>query len=218
MGSHSIYGPSSAHRWLRCPGSIKAEEAMPEEKESPYAAEGSAAHKLAEICLDLGTNADEHIHDTIQVDDEHTWDVDKEMADYVQEYVDYVRNIGGHQEYEQEVSYDDCVPGGFGTADAIVTKDETLFVIDLKYGKGVKVDAPENPQGMLYALGALSERDTFQSFDKVMIVIHQPRLNHVSEWETTPEDLYSFGAHAGVCALKTNTPNPERIPGEKQCQ
>ena len=67
------------------------------------------------------------------------------MAGYVQEYVDYIKSIGGYQEYEQEVSYDDWVPGGFGTADAIVTKDDTLFVIDLKYGKGVPVHAEENP-------------------------------------------------------------------------
>jgi len=216
MGNHSIYGPSSAHRWLRCPGSIKAEEAMPEEKESPFAAEGTDAHELAELCLAQKITTRNFIGKTPLINKERV--ITTEMADYVQEYVDYVRNIGGHQEYEQEVSYDDWVPGGFGTADAIVTKDETLFVIDLKYGKGVKVDAPENPQGMLYALGALSEREVFLSFDKVVIAIHQPRLNHVSEWETTPEDIYSFGAHAAVCALKTTSKNPERIPGTKQCQ
>ena len=216
MGNHSIYGPSSAHRWLRCPGSIKAEDAMPEEKESPFAAEGTDAHELAEICLNNKRTARSFIGKAPLTNKERV--IDQEMANHVQTYIDYVKGLGDHQEYEQEVSYDDWVPGGFGTADVIVSKDETLFVIDLKYGKGVKVDAPNNPQGMLYALGALSEREVFQSFEKVVIVIHQPRLNHVSEWETTPEDLYSFGAHAGVCALKTTSPNPERIPGTKQCR
>jgi hypothetical protein len=216
MGTHSVYGPSSAHRWLRCPGSIKAEDAMPEEKESPFAAEGTDAHELAEICLNNKRTARSFIGKAPLTNKERV--IDQEMANHVQTYIDYVKGLGDHQEYEQEVSYDDWVPGGFGTADVIVSKDETLFVIDLKYGKGVKVDAPNNPQGMLYALGALSEREVFQSFEKVVIVIHQPRLNHVSEWETTPEDLYSFGAHAGVCALKTTSPNPERIPGTKQCR
>ena len=71
MGNHSIYGPSSAHRWLRCPGSIKAEAAMPEEKESPYAAEGTDAHELAEFCLITGKNAQEFIGQECSLIKEH---------------------------------------------------------------------------------------------------------------------------------------------------
>lgn len=216
MITHSIFGPSSAHRWLRCPGSIKAEASVPE-KESPYAVEGSAAHALAETCLKNKNDTNVWIGKKLLYNNKE-WIIDPEMADYIQMYIDYVREIDGDLEIEQKVSYNDWVSGGSGTADAIVVKDDILFVIDLKYGKGVKVDAKRNPQGQLYALGALSERAVFQKFKKVIIIIHQPRLEHVSEWETTPDDLYSFGHWAKGRAQLCIEPNPERVPGDKQCQ
>ena len=214
MSDHSVYGPSGAARWLNCPGSIKAEEGIPD-TESSFAFEGTCAHELAEWALRRNFQTVEVVGEALPINKEL---ISQQMADYVQEYVDYVRSLGGDQEYEQEVSYGRWVPGGFGTADAIVTKDDTLFVIDLKYGKGVPVHAEENPQGMLYALGALAERDSFQKFEKVVIVIHQPRLEHVSVWETTPKDLYAFGNYAGLQSALTIEPNAKRIPGETQCR
>ena len=121
-------------------------------------------------------------------------------------------------EIEQTVSYDEWVPGGFGTADVIIAKGDTLYVIDLKYGKGVKVEAEGNPQGMLYALGALEERSFFQSFEKVVIVIHQPRLDYVSTWEITPDELYEWAEWAKGRAQLCAEPNAVRVPGEKQCR
>jgi hypothetical protein len=214
MGAHSVFGPSSAMKWLNCPGSIQAETGIPDTT-SEFAKLGTDAHELAEICLKNKRTARSFIGKTPLSNKEQI--IDQEMADYVQEFVDFVRNLGGEQEYEQEVTYYDWIPGGFGTADVIIVKGYTLYVIDLKYGKGVKVDAQNNPQGMLYALGALSER-FFQEFKKVVIVIHQPRLDHVSEWETTPEELYEFASKAKAAYKATLEDNPKRIPGEKQCQ
>jgi hypothetical protein len=215
MSDHSVRGPSGAVGWLHCAGKISAEAGIPDTT-SEFAAEGTDGHELADICLTQKRTTRTFIGQTPLINKERV--IDQDMADYIQTYVSYINGLGGNQEYEQEVSYDDWVPGGFGTADVIIVKDKTLFVIDLKYGKGIKVDAEENPQGMLYALGALSERDTFQKFDKVIVVIHQPRLNHVSEWETTPEHIYEFAAYAKERAVLTLTDNPERTPGEKQCQ
>jgi hypothetical protein len=144
--------------------------------------------------------------------------VTQEMADHVQTYVDYVRAIGGQMEVEQKVSYEKWVTGGFGTVDVIITRGRTLYDIDLKYGQGVKVYAKNSPQGMLYTLGALDERSDFQEFDKIVIVIHQPRLNHVSTWETTPDHMYKWAARVKVRAEMCLEENAERIPGEKQCQ
>ena len=88
---HSIYGPSGAHRWLECPGSIAAEAAMPEPPESPYAHEGTCAHELAEICLTRGVNTDAWIGSKLLINKE--WVVTPDMADYVQMYIDFVRGI-----------------------------------------------------------------------------------------------------------------------------
>jgi hypothetical protein len=219
MDAHSIYGPSSATKWLNCPGSIKAEEGIPDTT-SEFAAEGTCAHALAELCLTTELNHVKRLVGKHQIINKERQDqpITSEMADYVQEYVDYVREIGGHQEYEQHFDYSDWVPGGFGTGDAVAVNGTTLHSIDLKYGKGIPVFAEENPQGMLYALGALSERDAFQTFDKVVIVIHQPRLNSVSEWETTPEHIYEFAAKAREAYKATLKGDAPRIPGEKQCQ
>jgi len=205
MGAHSVFGPSGAVGWLNCPGKIKAEENIPDE-ESSFAAEGTKAHDLGDVALKNNIDVKDVNHESSQ-----------EMIDHCQTYVDYVRALGGAQEYEQEVSYEEWVPGGFGTADAIVVKGYTIIVIDFKYGKGVKVDAEENPQGMLYALGVLSERFVTK-FKKVVIVIHQPRLDHISEWETTPEYLYEFGKYASERAALCLCDNPPRTPGEKQCR
>jgi hypothetical protein len=215
MTAHSIFGPSSAHRWLSCPGSIMAEKDIPEQ-ESEYALEGTLAHKLAEICLSNGKRPIEFVGQALLINKE--WVVTPEMADCIEEYVDFIRTLGGNQEYEQMVDYGEYVPGGFGTADVIVTSDSILRTIDLKYGKGVKVDAEENPQGMLYALGALIERAAFQSFDTVAITIYQPRLDHISTWETTPDRIYEFGRYAGERAKLAMAKKPKRIAGESQCR
>ena len=213
--AHSIYGGSGAHRYLYCAGSIKAEEGIPDET-SEFAQLGTDSHELSDICFKNKRTTRSFIGQKPLTNKERV--VDAEMADYVQQYVDFVTAIGGDQEYEQRVTYYEYIPGGFGTADVIIVKDDTLYVIDLKYGKGIKVDADNNPAMQLYGLGALLERDSFQSFEKVILIIHQPRLNHISEWETTPGALYKFGEFAKERVELTRAENPERTPGEKQCQ
>jgi hypothetical protein len=212
---HSKFGPSAAAKWLNCPGSINAEDGIAE-TESEFASEGSAAHHLAYICLSENKRPIEFLDRCFKEYPTNT--VDMEMVDNIEEYISYIKDMGGHQEYEQVVYYEEWVPGGFGTADAIVTVDDTLHIIDLKYGKGVPVYAEENPQGMLYALGALSERDSFQKFKKVVIHVHQPRLEHVSTWEITPAALYEWADYAKRRAELCTSPSAERIPGEYQCR
>lgn len=211
MAEHAKLSASSAHRWLYCPGSVKAEEGL-KDKGSPYAAEGSCAHEVAEKALSEKKHATDYIGKTY-----HDHEVTQEMADYVQEYVDYVRALKGEQEYEQRVDFDDWVWQGFGTSDAIVYAGTTLYVVDLKYGKGNMVHADENPQGMLYALGALNEREGLMEIDNIVIVIHQPRLDHVSEWSITPKELYKWGEWVAGRAQTCLRDDAERVAGEKQC-
>ena len=213
MAIHAKLSPSSAHRWLHCPGSVKAEQGLPDSS-SDAAREGSAAHELAELVLANGGNAFDWIGKPLI--EWNAFTVDDEMASNVQEYVDYVKSLGGEQAYEVGVSYEKWVEGGQGTSDAIVLNGDTLYVVDLKYGKGVQVFAEGNEQAQLYALGALDEY-SFADIKKVVVVIVQPRLDHIDEWETTPEQLYKFGEFASQQAELCEQEDAPRVPGEKQC-
>jgi hypothetical protein len=215
--AHSRFGASGAHRWIECPASISMEADYPDQ-DSIYAAEGTLAHEVAEACLRSGRDS-ASLAGAWVVDGEHL-EISEEMGDYVQVYLDYVRALPGHLYIEQRVDYSHVVPEGFGTADALVYDDETrtLYVVDLKYGMGVRVDAEENPQGMLYAIGAISHLSWLGDVKRVVIVIVQPRLDHISEWETTTGHLEVFGVGAARAALDALSPTPTFNPGEKQCR
>jgi hypothetical protein len=219
---HSNLGASSAHRWLACPGSVAAIDALPiGDTSSPFAIEGTAAHELSEICLISGEDAEAWIgKPLVEMPD---WVVDEEMAEYVQVYLDYCRAIGKDADevfIEQTVSYEDWVPQGFGTNDfgALMIKDKRIKIADLKYGKGVQVDAENNPQAMLYALGTYAEYGWVSEFDYIDIAIVQPRLYHISEWTISVKDLLKWAEWVSQRAEIALSKDAERVPGEKQCR
>lgn len=204
MAEHAKLSTSGAHRWLACPGSIKAEEGIPE-KTSSYAEEGTLAHSVAESLL-LGKTPKEC-----------------DFLEPVQAYVDYVRQIAGKNELfvETRVDFSPWVPDGFGTSDAIIidTENQTIDVIDLKFGKGIKVDAEDNPQGMLYALGVINDFSwAMDDIKNINLHIHQPRLDHISVWSISVDDLLAWGETVKERAALALTEDAPRIPGEKQCQ
>jgi hypothetical protein len=227
MAAHATLGASNAHRWLVCPGSVAAERGL-KDKASPFAEEGTRAHELAEQVLQMAHLPPEHVdiadwpkYASIKSNEYLDLYEDQEMADYVRVYVEHVnRLIAGSDEHsiEERVSYADWVDGGFGTADAIILRGNVLYVCDLKYGMGVRVDAEENPQGMLYALGAYAKYFTGHRIDVVRINIIQPRLDHISEWEISVEQLLRWAEWVSQRAEETQAPDAERVPGEKQCR
>ncbi len=210
--AHAKLSASGSSRWLNCPGSVRMEAGI-ERPSSIYAMEGTAAHELAEICLRNNFDAAQQIGEVFE-----NHEVTQEMADYVQEYLDYVRRVPGNLMVEQRVDFSRWAPEGFGTADAIILDDGTVNVIDLKYGKGVRVDAEENSQAMLYGLGVLNDFGGLYEINKLILTIVQPRLDHVSEYEITTEDLLAFGSKVIKAAQTALSDGADLVPGTTQCR
>lgn len=167
---------------------------------SAFADEGTAAHEVASRVLLAGAEAvaAHYIGERIDVSDTKTVECTDDMAEFVQVYVDFVRATPGAMLVEQKVCFEQTLqlePGeGFGTADALVVNGSHLTVIDLKFGRGERVEAEENHQMMMYALGAIETfGDLFGPFDTFSLVIHQPRITAgVSIWHTDLARLEEF--------------------------
>lgn len=143
-----------------------------------------------------------------------------EMLRHTDTYLEHVKQIAIAHEFapyvaiEVRVSYDDYVPEGFGTADCLIIGGTTLHVIDYKYGKGVPVSAEQNPQMMLYALGALSKYSMLYDITVVKMAIVQPRLDTISEWGLSASDLRDWGDLIRPIALRAHSGEGEYIPGD----
>lgn len=219
---HAKLSASGSSKWLNCPGSVEAESKLPD-KSSIYAEEGTLAHELADICLKKGIEAKKYIGYDVLYAPEKSGIITEEMAKFVQEYIDYVlaHETKNSQLYtEDRVDFSNVVPDGFGTMDAAILDYDTeiCHIFDLKYGQGVSVDAVENTQAQLYALGFYNELKCLDVIKSFKIHIVQPRIFNYSSWEITLDDLVKFGEYASKKANEALTPNAPRTPGEKQCK
>lgn len=221
--AHARLSPSGAKRFMACPGSIRLTEHLPRQ-DSVYSREGTAAHELAEHCLNTGFDAGRFVGEHRLVDG-HQIPVTHEMAMAVQDYIDHVLWFSSHETLKFEVSLEErlsvehVVPGMFGTTDCLVYCEETkhLFVIDYKHGRGVAVEPEENPQLMTYALGAL-KRYGNRPVEKVTLTIVQPRAAHprgsIRSWETTPDRLRRFADDLADAAIAVDMPDAPLVPGD----
>lgn len=236
MTVHATLSASGAPSWMRCYGKLAMEKPYPSTS-SKFADEGTAAHEVAQMCLEQGQDASafagriievargEGVHRSVR-----KFTVDEEMVENVQKYVDIVRGLGGELMVEQRVDFSDWigVPDSFGTSDAVVVwaEQREIAVVDLKYGRGVPVYAEDNEQAMLYALGTLSMLDLVYDVGAdwaVRLMIVQPRIGNTSEHVLTVADLKEFALKAKIAARHAihqyeGQAEPKLTPGEKQCK
>lgn len=183
--NHAILSASSSHRWLNCNPSARLELEF-EDRETTAASEGTAAHALCEHKLKrrLKLRSDRPVSEFDNDEmEQHTDD----YADFVMEQVTRERRRDAETQVliEQRLDFSCYVPDGFGTGDCVIVSKGRLHIIDFKYGQGVLVDAEENPQMKLYALGALREFGEKYQIKRVKMTIFQPRRENVTTWETT---------------------------------
>lgn len=211
--AHALLSASGASRWINCTPSARLEDAHGEHTTSVYAEEGTLAHELSELYIR---------HDVLENISVAEFDAglerimahklfNPEMLEVVPIYVDYVttetraaksENPLATTEIEQTLDLTEYVPESFGTADCVIINDDVMEVIDLKYGKGVPVYATHNKQLMLYGLGALRKYDTLFDIAKLKLTIVQPRINNISTWEISVEDLIKWATEELIPAAK----------------
>ena len=193
---HAILSASSSNRWIHCPGSVALSELCPAPEPSPYADEGTLAHSLAELKLksisgELSPKTYYKETEKIKADELYSGEMDEATDFYADNVIEAYAAAGEDAALliEQRVDFSRWVPQGFGTSDAVVIGGRTIQVIDLKYGKGVKVDAKGNSQLRLYGLGALALFSDLYDLQKIRLMIIQPRLNHVDTEEMDVKEL-----------------------------
>lgn len=216
--AHALLSASSAHRWINCTPAPYLEARHPD-SDSDAAAEGTAAHELAEHKLRL-------VLDEPTQRPESDW-IDEDMEDHTDTYVDHVMaelhrtkqdSPGAFLAIEQRLDFSHIVPDGFGTSDATIVGDGTMTVVDFKYGKGVKVEAEGNPQMRLYALGALAQFGMIYDIHTVRMVIFQPRISNISTSEIGVDELTTWAEEVVRPAAELAATGEGQLQAGEWCQ
>lgn len=226
MAAHAELSPSSAERWMTCPASVPLSRDL-EDSGSADAEEGTAAHFLAEHCLTTGGHPSEYIGrqiivsqdgvkwlndiDTQEEADHPRVSVSVDFAAHVNNYVQFIRELvkgtGGTLLVEQrmDISFLTGESEAEGTSDAVILTPDELIVVDLKFGRGVEVEAENNKQLMIYALAAYRKFEMLGDFKTVRVIIHQPRVSGPKEWDLSVEQLLEFGLEVSQAATRART-------------
>lgn len=218
MSEHAILSASGAHRWMACTPSARLELDF-DDTSGVAAEEGTAAHSLAEHklrkALKMRSKKPVSKYDSDEMD-AHTDD----YVAFILEQINQAKQTCADPLVliEQRLNFSKYVPGGFGTGDCVIIADGILHIIDLKYGQGVLVNAEDNPQMKLYALGALELFDGIYDIDVVSMTIFQPRRENVSTYTVFKESLYQWAEEVlkPTAALAFDG-GGEYVPGE-HCQ
>lgn len=197
---HALLSASGSKRWLECTPSARLEDTLPEEP-SEFAEEGSLAHEIGELKL-RAKYIEPMTARTLSAKMKKLKAkplYNEEMQGYTDKYVEYIDtivhsyNTKPYLALEVKLDYSDWAQEGFGTSDFTICCSGDLHIVDLKYGVGVAVEAPQNTQMICYALGAYKKYNFIQNFRRIIVHIVQPRLNSYTSWELTPQELLDWG-------------------------
>lgn len=223
MNGHALLSPSAAHRWMHCTRSARFEVNFPD-RNSPAAAEGTLAHAMGELKLrrsvigSLSSTAYNTELAALKSDPLYA----PEMNRYTDDYVVYVEEVmmsypaKPYIAVEQNLDMTHWVPDGFGTGDCVIVGNGVLDIIDFKYGQSPKgkVDAHDNPQIRLYALGSLARYGMIFPVETVRMTIFQPRLDNISSETISRAALESWGEHCKILAAKAYAGEGDFSPGD----
>lgn len=223
---HALLSASGSPRWITCTPSARLEDEFPDTT-SFYAEEGTLAHEIAELKLR------KHFIEPIGKGEytkrlnklkKKTYNGEtlyqKEMLKHTESYLDYLKEIAlgmditPYVAVEKKINYSTYAPEGFGTVDGLIIGGDTLYVTDFKYGKGVLVSAEDNSQMKLYALGAYTEYCFLYPIKNIKLAIIQPRLDSISEFELSADDLLAWGDEIKPIADKAFKGEGEYVPGD----
>lgn len=221
MGAHALLSPSSAHRWLNCTAAPKL-EALMEDQETSFAAEGTLAHaycamKLKEL---LNLSVEDEEKEIEEYSRYYSGEMDEHTDNYtciVMEKFNSAKKCTSDAQLlvETRLDFSTFIPEAFGTADAVIIADGLMEVIDFKYGKGVKVSAYDNPQMKIYALGALVKFADEYNIERVKMTIVQPRLDNISEYEIDVDALQQWCIYSlQPAAEEAYSGKGQQCPGE----
>lgn len=218
-GSHAILSPSSSERWINCPPSAK--ENAGGDTGSSYAQQGSEAHLMAEwkVKKALGHKVRDPT-DELEYFNEEMEECTDAYCEFVMEQVQTAKESCPDPLVlvEQRLDFTRWVAESFGTADCICVADGTMTVVDFKYGLGVLVDAENNSQMRMYALGALNLFESLYDIQTVRMIIFQPRRDNVSIAEVTKEELLGWAEEVLIPAAALAANGDGDYKAGKHCQ
>lgn len=225
MSAHARLSPSSADRFMVCPGSVRLIERLAAQgrvdpgRSSGAADEGTAAHQVRGDALMIGLDAYDFEGSSLVICGVE-YPCDDDMANYLQPGIDWIREQPGELIVEHRVDLGRWMPGQFGTLDtAIIDRSARRLVVnDLKYGSGVPVAAEQNRQLRIYAIGVMDNFDLWGAIDEILIVIDQPRAGGMKFWSITATDLEAFAHEVKAAALLVDDPDAPLNPDEKACK
>lgn len=237
--AHAKLSPSDSARWISCPAAIRMDEKLREQgllvdDESSFAREGTLAHALGEIEASYFFNLIDHkaykkaLREWRAEFDAEEYETGtlEEMQEHVVTYVKLIeerlqRRPNSIVLLEQRM--DSGIEKCWGTSDVVIVSPTHIEIIDLKYGSGVPVDAYENSQLRIYALGALDTYgDLLGTPDLVVMTVFQPRAGdgEPSSEEKHPDELRAWrdGVARPAAHEALHNPNAKFGPSEKACR